>query len=45
MGHNSPAARREFIDLSLNASSSSIEQEMVDESDNGDEDNTDFLGL
>jgi hypothetical protein len=41
MGHNSPAARPEFIDLSLNASSSSIEQETVDESDNGDEGNTD----
>jgi hypothetical protein len=37
IGNNSPAARPEFIDLSLNASSSSIEQEMVDESDNGDE--------
>jgi hypothetical protein len=37
IGNNSPAARPEFIDLSLNASSSGIEQGTVDGSDNGDE--------
>jgi hypothetical protein len=37
IGNNSPAARPEFIDLSLNASSNGIEQGTVDESDNGDE--------
>jgi hypothetical protein len=37
IGNNSPAARPEFVDLSLNVSSSSIEQETVDESDSGDE--------
>jgi hypothetical protein len=37
MGHNSPAARPEFIDLSLNVSSSGIEQGTVDEADNGNE--------
>jgi hypothetical protein len=37
IGKNSPAARPEFVDLSLNVSSNSIEQETVDESDNGDE--------
>ena len=37
MGHNSPAARPEFIDLSLNVSSSGIEQETGDEADNGNE--------
>jgi hypothetical protein len=36
-GNNSPAARPEFIDLSLNASSSGIEQGTIDEADNGDE--------
>jgi hypothetical protein len=36
-GNNSPAARPEFIDLSLNASSSGIEQGTVGEADNGDE--------
>jgi hypothetical protein len=51
IGNNSPAARPEFIDLSLNASSNGIEQGTVDESyngdendgegDSGDEDNTD----
>jgi hypothetical protein len=51
IGNNSPAARPEFIDLSLNASSNGIEQVTVDEADNGDgndgegdsgdEDNTD----
>jgi hypothetical protein len=50
IGNNSPAARPEFIDLSLNASSSGIEQGTEDESDNGndgegssgDEDNTEI---
>jgi hypothetical protein len=37
IGNNSPAARPEFIDLALNASSSDIEQGTVDESDIGDE--------
>jgi hypothetical protein len=37
MGHNSPAARPEFIDMSLNVSSSGIEQGTVDEADSGDE--------
>jgi hypothetical protein len=37
IGNNSPAARPEFIDLSLNASSSDIEQGTIDEADNGDE--------
>jgi hypothetical protein len=37
IGNNSPAARPEFIDLSLNASSSGIEQGTVNEADNGDE--------
>jgi hypothetical protein len=37
IGNNSPAARPEFVDLSLNVSSSSIEQETVGESDSGDE--------
>jgi hypothetical protein len=51
IGNNSPAARPEFIDLSLNASRNGIEQVTVDEADNGDgndgegdsgdEDNTD----
>jgi hypothetical protein len=37
IGNNSPAARPEFIDLSLNASSSGIEQGTANESENGDE--------
>jgi hypothetical protein len=37
IGNNSPAARPEFIDLSLNASSSGIEQGTVDEAVNGNE--------
>jgi hypothetical protein len=36
-GNNSPASRPEFIDLSLNVSSSGIEQGTVDDEDNGDE--------
>jgi hypothetical protein len=37
IGNNSPAARPEFIDMSLNSSSSSIEPETVNEANNGDE--------
>lgn len=38
IGNNSPAARPEFMDLSLNASGSSdAEQATLEESDNGDE--------
>ena len=50
-GNNSPAARPEFVDLSLNASSNSSEQVTIEEGDigdgsdgegdSGDEDNTD----
>jgi hypothetical protein len=37
IGNNSPAARPEFIDLSLNVSSSGIEQGTVNEVDSGDD--------
>jgi hypothetical protein len=40
-GLNSPAARPEFIDISLNATAAGIEQVSTQDGDNGDEDNED----
>ncbi|MFZ0568678.1 MAG: hypothetical protein WAM22_11800 [Nitrososphaeraceae archaeon] len=55
IGNNSPAARPEFVDLSLNASSSSGSEQVTaeegdsvdendEEGDSGDDDNTDTTG-